>query len=115
MRYWLKPETNAPRGGDFPRHQGRRWLALGVGLGTALLLGMGFLSAWLMLRSPNATDARVENTARTRGSDAGPASTPDVLNLGDGVKLELVRIKAGKFLMGSPKDEEDFFESRKPQ
>src|ERR1035437_1531177 len=50
-----------------------------------------------------------DSTAQAQAAGAGAAAKPKelVLDLGDKVTLKLVQIPAGKFLMGSPKDEKD--------
>jgi len=50
-----------------------------------------------------------DSTAQAQAAGAGGAAKPKelVLDLGDKVTLKLVQIPAGKFLMGSPKDEKD--------
>ncbi len=45
----------------------------------------------------------------------GLVANPLVLDLGDGMTLELVRIPAGSFLMGSPGSDKDAAEDEKPQ
>ncbi len=49
-----------------------------------------------------------------KGPVPPPAETL-TLDLGNGAKLDLVRIKAGSFLMGSPASDTDAFDSEKPQ
>ncbi|MEO0986866.1 MAG: SUMF1/EgtB/PvdO family nonheme iron enzyme [Cyanobacteria bacterium J06639_14] len=43
------------------------------------------------------------------------AATSFNVNLGNGIQLELVKIPGGKFLMGSPEEEEDSHNSERPQ
>ena len=45
--------------------------------------------------------------AQPAGADAAAKPKELVLDLGNKVTLKLVQIPAGKFLMGSPKDEKD--------
>jgi formylglycine-generating enzyme required for sulfatase activity len=53
--------------------------------------------------------------AVTSASPAAPADGPTLtLDLGDGTKLELVRIPAGSFMMGSPDDEPGHDASESP-
>lgn len=50
-----------------------------------------------------------ESTAQAQAGGAGATTRPKelVLDLGDKVTLKLVEIPAGKFMMGSPRDEKD--------
>ena len=49
---------------------------------------------------------RWRRLATTPARPARPLSTEMVLDLGDGITMKLVQIPAGKFLMGSPADEQ---------
>src|SRR5258708_310279 len=42
------------------------------------------------------------------GQDKKPAEKYMVVELGGGIKLKLVRIASGRFMMGSPKSEQDY-------
>jgi formylglycine-generating enzyme required for sulfatase activity len=59
--------------------------------------------------------ARVEKELRQLGAPALPRGKYVVLDLGNGVKMKLVRIPAGRFLMGSPKTETGCKEHEGPQ
>jgi serine/threonine protein kinase/formylglycine-generating enzyme required for sulfatase activity len=87
----------------------RKWLAGGV-LALVFLVG-----AILLLVHSSATPVTGQQAAMPPRATSSKSPDQLTLDLGDGVKLELVGIKAGTFLMGSPDSDKDANDGEKPQ
>jgi formylglycine-generating enzyme required for sulfatase activity len=83
-----------------------------VGAAVALAVLVG--AVLLLMRSSRTPETGQQGALSSTKASSKP---PDqlTLDLGNGVKLELVRIKAGKFLMGSPDSDKDANANEKPQ
>jgi len=75
-------------------------------------------AAWLALAVHAAEPAAQPATQPSTSPATQPASQPGkelTLDLGNKVTMKLVLIPAGKFMMGSPKEEKDRFDNEGPQ
>ena len=106
-RGFFRPREVSPHGFGYHWNGNAEtyWL-IGEGMGLAMVELLGGPKA-----PPNATNP---NPSKTRPKDVGGSAAVVVLkleeltlNLGNQVTMKLVKVPAGKFLMGSPPDEED--------
>jgi formylglycine-generating enzyme required for sulfatase activity len=130
----LEADEAASRGGpgigkEQPKSApARRWgclflLLLGVPLLFLCVLLPGGVLAYLFVERGSSPDDQ-KPVAKNSGPVAGPPvghqkAQPDpsnlVVDLGNGVQMEFVRIPAGEFLMGSPDSDADAKDTEKPQ
>ncbi|MFM7441306.1 MAG: SUMF1/EgtB/PvdO family nonheme iron enzyme, partial [Snowella sp.] len=85
----------------------RRKILVGMGL-----LGTGGAITWIGSQKPQSTSFLTPSPTPTSTQKVMPTSTE---MLPGGIKLEMITIPAGKFLMGSPDSDSDAGDSEKPQ
>jgi serine/threonine protein kinase len=100
----------APKPPPPPIRPGRRRPLVLVALAVAIGLGVGYLLL-AQIRRPGGGETTPDGT-----NVGGPLGVETLrLDLGNGIPLDLVRIKRGSFLMGAPRSEREAAEDEKPQ
>jgi eukaryotic-like serine/threonine-protein kinase len=116
------PVTPPSPSSPYPRRNFLKWVGFGgVGVVGALVLSQWGKNAFFQetaapptLRSIQFASVKLDSSGKEVGKPQGKAEVFDE-SLGNGVNLTMVKIPAGKFLMGSPASEGDRESNESPQ